>query len=94
MALDFRTDRPNFQRNLPMPAQARESINERQERVAVSLHRLLALGSVGEDKNLSRLKNRVGTRVIFVVPIDAVSKRDHRGAGVFEQAPDGLTERT
>src|SRR5208283_1112583 len=44
MTLDLRSDRPDLDRKLPMPREEPEPVDQRQERIAVGLHRLLAFG--------------------------------------------------
>ena len=51
MALNLRADGPDLHRNLSMQGEALEPVDQGQERVAVGLHGLLALGAVSEDEN-------------------------------------------
>src|SRR5271157_4630724 len=50
MTLDLRSDRPDLDRKLPMPREEPEPVDQRQERIAVGLHRLLAFGPTNSDR--------------------------------------------
>jgi len=65
MTLDLRSDRPDLDWDLPVPRETLAPVDQRQERIAVGLHRLRALGPVGKDQDVGRRQHAVGTRVIL-----------------------------
>ncbi len=60
MAFDFRPDGPDFHRNLPVLRKALETVDQGEDRGAIGLHRLLALGAMCEDEDIGSLERGVG----------------------------------
>jgi hypothetical protein len=94
VGFDLRADRPDLRRHLALLGERSEALDEGHERVAVRLHRELALRAVREDEDVGLLQRAVAGRVVLVDVVDPeLERNDVGGAGVEHELRERSAER-